>query len=228
MQKSFCLIYAFFQITSQVFAQPKTAVIDSIMQHHSGNGFSGVALVADNGNIVYHNAFGYRDYAQKIPLEETDIFEMASISKTFTSMIIMMLQEKGKLGYDDLVEKYLDIPYKGITIRQLLTHTSGLPDYQEIMDKYWDKAKVAGNKEILEYLNRYAPPKLFDPGTKYAYSNTGYVLLASIAEKTTGMDFIKLCRKWIFKPLKMRKTDLRTLKKKAEIKSLWGRMAMLL
>src|SRR5215210_2447790 len=100
MQKSFYLIYAILQITLQVFSQSKTAAIDSIMQHHAGNGLSGVTLVADNGSVIYHKAFGYRDYAQKIPLEETDIFEMASISKTFTSMIIMMLKQKGKLGYD--------------------------------------------------------------------------------------------------------------------------------
>ena len=110
----------------------------------------------------------------------------------------------------------MNIPYKNITIRHLLTHTSGLPDYQEIMDKHWDKSKVAGNKEILEYLNQYAPPKLFKAGEKYEYSNTGYVLLASIAEKSSGKDFIKLCRKWIFKPLKMRSTNIRTLKEKRE------------
>ena len=68
-------------------------------------------------------------------------------------MMIMMCKEKGLLNYDDLVEKYLDIPYKGITIRNLLTHTSGLPDYQMLMDKNWDKSKVAGNSEILDYLN---------------------------------------------------------------------------
>jgi CubicO group peptidase (beta-lactamase class C family) len=129
-------------------------------------------------------------------------------------MIIMMLKEKGKLSYDDLVEKYLEIPYKGITIRNLLTHTSGLPDYQDIMDKYWDKTKVAGNADCIEYLNKYTPPKLFEPGTKYTYSNTGYLLLASIAEKASGKDFIELCRKWIFRKLKMKSTDIRTLEEK--------------
>ncbi|MFN2440749.1 MAG: serine hydrolase domain-containing protein, partial [Chitinophagaceae bacterium] len=191
--------------------------IDSVMQVHKD--FSGVVLVADDGNPVYHKAFGYREFAQKIPLQTSDIFELASVSKQFTAMIIMMLKEKEKLNYDDAVEKYLDIPYKGITIRHLLTHTSGLSDYQEIMDKHWDKTKIAGNKEILEYLNRYAPPKLFEPGAKYEYSNTGYVLLASIAEKAAGKDFIRMCKKWIFKPLKMRSTNIRTLKQKASTKN---------
>jgi CubicO group peptidase (beta-lactamase class C family) len=129
-------------------------------------------------------------------------------------MIIMMLKKKGKLSYDDAVEKYLDIPYKGITVRHLLTHTSGLPDYQDIMDKYWDKSKVAGNEDCIEYLNKYAPPKHFEPGEKYEYSNTGYLLLASITEKASSKDFIEMCRKWIFKKLKMKSTNIRTLEEK--------------
>ncbi len=177
--------------------------------------FSGVVLYAENGKTKFLKAIGFRNYNTRQPLQTTDIFELASVSKQFTSMNIMMLQEEGKLQYDDPVDKYLDIPYKGITIRQLLTHTSGLPDYQAIMDVHWDKSKVAGNKEILEYLNLYAPPKNFEPGTKYEYNNTGYVLLASIAEKASGKDFIVMCRSRIFTPLDMQSTDIRTLEKKA-------------
>lgn len=178
------------------------------------NNFSGVVLIAENGKPIYHKAFDYREFANQTPLQTSDIFELASVSKQFTAMIIMMLKEKGKLSYDDLAEKYLDIPYKGITIRHLLTHTSGLPDYQDIMDKYWDKTKVAGNKDCIAYLNKYAPPKLFEPGIKYTYSNTGYLLLASIAEEISGKDFIDMCRKWIFRKLKMKSTDIRTLEEK--------------
>ena len=175
---------------------------------------SGVVLIADNGKIIFEKAFGYREFEKQISLQTSDIFELASVSKQFTAMIIMMLKEKGLLNYDDSVSKYLDIPYKGITIRNLLTHTSGLPDYQDIMDKYWDKSKVAGNPDCIEYLNKYAPPKHFEPGEKYEYCNTGYLLLASIAEKASGKDFIELCRKWIFRKLKMKSTDIRTLEEK--------------
>jgi CubicO group peptidase (beta-lactamase class C family) len=205
----------FLLVTSNVFSQQEK--LDLLLAAQKD--FSGVVLIAEKGRSVYYKAFGYREFADQIPLQTSDIFELASVSKQFTAMIIMMLKEKGLLNYDDSVSKYLQIPYKGITIRNLLTHTSGLPDYQNIMDKYWDKSKVAGNSDCIEYLNKYAPPKHFYPGEKYEYSNTGYMLLASIAEKASGDDFIELCRKWIFRKLKMKSTDIRTLEEKKATKN---------
>jgi CubicO group peptidase (beta-lactamase class C family) len=202
-------------ISNNAFSQEKK--LDSLF--NAQKDFSGVVLIAENGKPVYQKAFGYREFEKKIPLQTSDIFELASVSKQFTAMIIMMLKEKGLLNYDDSVSRYLEIPYKGITIRNLLTHTSGLPDYQDIMDKYWDKSKVAGNPDCIEYLNKYAPPKHFEPGEKYEYSNTGYMLLASIAEKASGKDFIDMCRKWIFSKLKMKSTDIRTLEEKKATKN---------
>ena len=210
-----CILFFFVFIS--IFANGQLKQVDSLFAVEKDPiaiGFSGVILIAENEKPIYHKAFGYREFEKQIQLQTSDIFELASVSKQFTSMIIMMLKEKRKLNYDDLVEKYLEIPYKGITIRHLLTHTSGLPDYQDIMDKYWDKTKVAGNPDCIEYLNKYAPPKRFEPGEKYEYSNTGYLLLASIAEKASGKDFIEMCRKWIFKKLKMKSTDIRTLEQK--------------
>jgi CubicO group peptidase (beta-lactamase class C family) len=202
-------------ITQCSYAQQNK--VDSIFALHKD--FNGVILIAGNGKPIYHKAFGYREFEKQIPLQTSDIFELASVSKQFTAMIIMMLKEKGMLNYDDSVSKYLEIPYKGVTIRHLLTHTSGLPDYQDIMDKYWDKSKVAGNPDCIEYLNKYVPPKRFEPGEKYEYSNTGYLLLASIAEKASGKDFIEMCRKWIFRKLKMKSTDIRTLEQKKATKN---------
>src|SRR6188768_4554232 len=211
--KYFLLFLLF--VTNNIFSQQEK--LDSLFnaQKH----FSGVVLIAENGKPIYQKAFGYREFADQIPLQTSDIFELASVSKQFTAMVIMMLKEKGLLNYNDSVSKYLQIPYKGMTIRNLLTHTSGLPDYQDIMDKHWDKSKVAGNPDCIEYLNKYAPPKHFEPGEKYEYSNTGYMLLASIAEKASGKDFIELCRKWIFKKLKMKSTDIRTLGEKKATKN---------
>jgi len=210
-KRLFCILIFF--CSGSLIAQKPAQVISNLLSQEKD--FNGVVLYAEKGKTKFLKSYGFRNYNTRQPLQTTDIFELASVSKQFTSMIIMMLQEEGRLQYNDLVEKHLDIPYKGITISHLLTHTSGLPDYQEIMDAHWDKSKVAGNKEILEYLNQYAPPKKFDPGTNYEYSNTGYILLASIAEKASGKDFIDLCRSRIFLPLNMHSTDIRTLEKKA-------------
>lgn len=192
-------------------ALQSTAQSDTLLQPPvASHPFNGVVLLADNGAIWHQQAYGYRRFETAEPLQLTDIFELASVSKQFTAMIIMLLQQEGLLQYDDPIDRYLQVPYKGITIRHLLTHTSGLPDYQLLMEKHWDKRYVAGNDDILRYLNRYHPRMHFTPGQRYEYSNTGYVLLASIAEKVSSRDFIRLCREWIFKPLDMTDTDIRT------------------
>ncbi len=185
---------------------------------------SAVLLVADDGQILYQTAVGYRNFQTKTPLAVSDIFELASVSKQFTAMIIMMLKEEGKLAYDDLVDKYIPgLPYPGITIRNLLNHTSGLPDYQQVMDQHWDKSKVAGNEQCIEYLIQYHPEKHFQPGEKFEYSNTGYLLLASIAEQASGKDFIELCRNRIFHPLGMSQTDFRSREDKLQLENMaWG------
>lgn len=195
---------------------PASIKIDSFLQ--TVPDFSGVILVADKGKTTYHKAFGFRNLEKNIPTDTTDIFELASLSKQFTAMIIMMLHENGELGYDDSLSAYLpELPYHGITIRHLLTHTSGLPDYQEVMDKHWDKSRIADNHDNIAFLIRYHPPVLFEAGARYEYSNTGYMLLASIAEKISGTDFIALCRTRIFSPLNMESTDIRTAEEKKKV-----------
>jgi CubicO group peptidase (beta-lactamase class C family) len=211
----FFLLSVGVQCIAQVNSEQGKAIETLFNKTVEDTQFSGVLLVAVDGKPIYFGAKGMRDFSKKIPLQSTDIFELASVSKQFTAMVIMILKEQGKLNYDDAVEKYVSIPYKGITIRHLLNHTSGLPDYQDIMDKYWDKSKVAGNEDCVAYLNKYAPPVLFAPGTKYTYSNTGYLLLASIAEKVSGQEFIAFCRENIFSHLGMKQTNIRTNTEKA-------------
>jgi CubicO group peptidase (beta-lactamase class C family) len=186
--------------------------------------FSGVVLVADKGQVIYHQAFGIRDVNTGQPNDTTSIFELASVSKQFTSMAIMLLKEEGKLSYEDSLEKFIpSLPYKGITIRHLLNHTSGLPDYQDVMDRYWDKSMVAGNTDNIEYLAKYAPPIHFEPGAKYEYSNTGYMLLGSIVEAASGHDFISFCKTRIFVPLRMTSTSIRVKDEKVGLKNMaWG------
>ena len=177
--------------------------------------FSGVILFADKGNVVYHRAFGFAEVETNKKLDTASVFELASVSKQFTAMLIAMLNEEKKLSYDDAIEKYLTgLPYPNITIRHLLNHTSGLPDYQKLMDEQWDKTKVATNDDIIVYLKKFHPAPLFKPGQKYMYSNTGYVLLGSIVEKASGEEFISFCNKRIFQPLAMTTTDVRNKSQK--------------
>jgi CubicO group peptidase (beta-lactamase class C family) len=186
--------------------------------------FSGVLLIAENGKPAYHKAFGYKNYETKEPADTNSIFELASLSKQFTAMIIMMLEEEGKLRFDDQLQKYIpSLPYSGITIRHLLNHTSGLPDYQAVMDAHWDKTKVADNNDNIAYLRQYHPQVNFAPGDKYEYSNTGYMLLASVAEKVSNDKFVDLCRQRIFNPLQMHATDIRNREEKATRSDMaWG------
>ncbi|MHA7130641.1 serine hydrolase domain-containing protein [Algoriphagus namhaensis] len=209
-------VFVLFILNFQVsYAQEK--ILEEAFDRAVSEGFSGVVLVAEDGKVLFEKAAGYRSFEDQIPLETTDIFELASVSKQFTAMMVMMCSEKGLLDLDDPVDKFINIPYPGITIRHLLTHTSGLPDYQAIMDAHWDKNQVAGNPDILDYLRRYAPPANFAPGERYEYSNTGYVLLGSIVEAATGGDFVDLSTAWIFEPLGMTATAIRSLEAKAAV-----------
>ena len=212
---STAILFTLLGFVSPLVAQEK--ILREAFERASADGFSGVVLVAEDGKILFERASGFRSFEDQIPLQTSDIFELASVSKQFTAMLVMISKEKGLLDFDDPVDKFVKIPYPGITIRHLLTHTSGLPDYQAIMDEHWDKSKVAGNPDILDYLRKYAPPSLFAPGEKYEYSNTGYVLLGSIVEQATGKDFVALSREWVFRPLGMSNTDMRSLDEKAAV-----------
>ena len=112
-------------------------------------------LVAKGGNIIYQQDLGYADYNSKRPLNDSSVFELASLSKQFTAMGIMILKERKQLSYDDNVKKFFpDFPYENITIRHLLNHTSGLPAYEDQFEKNWDHKKIAFNKDVLDMLRK--------------------------------------------------------------------------
>ncbi len=164
--------------------------------------FNGNILVAEKGKPIYQQALGYADYNTRKMLNDSFVFELASLSKQFTAMGIMMLKEKGLLGYDDNIKKFFpQLPYDNITIRNLLTHTSGLPAYESQFEKNWDRKKIAFNKDVIEMLERLKDTLFFKPGSKWKYSNTGYALLASIIEKVSGMSYNDFMAKNIFQPL---------------------------
>ena len=180
--------------------------------------FNGTILVAEKGKPIYQQALGYADYNTKRMLNDSSVFELASVSKQFTAMGIMILKEKGSLSYEDNIKKYFpQLPYDNITIRNLLTHTSGIPSYEDQFEKNWDRKKIAFNKDIIDMLSRRKDTLFFKPGSKWRYSNTGYALLASIIEKVSGMSYNDFMATNIFQPLGMKHTFIynsrRTTKK---------------
>ena len=186
--------------------------------------FFGVALVGREGDPIYLSARGFRDPLKQTPADTGAVFELASVSKIFTSAVILQLVQERMIGLDDSLRRFFpELPYQGITVRHLLSHTSGLPDYQAVMDSHWDKSRVAGNEECLEYLAKHHPPVAFRPGLKYEYSNTGYLILASIAEQVTSTPFRDLLRQRIFQPTGMANADIRMHEEKLKIPAMaWG------
>jgi N-acyl-D-amino-acid deacylase len=178
----------------------KAAKIDSVLNYYHEQGiFSGTVLVAAAGKVIYQKGFGYANMETQDPLEPKSNFNVASISKQFTAMCIMMLAEQRKLNYDDNFRKYIpELSYEGITIRHLLWHTSGMPDYVALMDEHWDPDKYYVNDDVLKMMVKHLPKKLFEPGERYEYSNTGYVVLASIVERVSGVSFKEFVQQNIF------------------------------
>ncbi len=195
-------------ITMPGLAQDKAGQIDSLLTaSHNEQKFYGNVLIAEKGNIIYQKSFGKANITSNADLDAESMFELASVSKQFTAMGIMLLKKQGNLSYDDSVRKFIpELPYYNITVRHLLHHTSGLPDYMELFFKNWDTTKIAGNKDMIELLAKYKPATLFAPGEKWEYSNTGYALLATIIARVSGKSFGDYLEKNIFKPLGMKRT----------------------
>ena len=169
--------------------------------------FNGNVLVAEKGRPVYQQALGWADYNTGRMLNDSSVFELASVSKQFTAMGIMILKEKGLLSYTENIKKFFPpLPYDNITIQNLLTHTSGLPSYEDQFEKSWDRKKIAFNKDVIDMLQQKKDTLFFTPGSKWKYSNTGYALLASIIEKVSGTSYNEFMAKNIFKPLGMHHT----------------------
>jgi len=195
------------------FGQDNAHKIDTFLTSFGNKvNLNGNVLVAEKGKVIYKKSFGFSNDSTKEKLNENSIFELASVSKQFTAMAIVILKEKGKLNYDDKMAKYIPelSNYDNITLRHLLNHTSGLPDYMEIMDTAFDKSKIATNNDIINLFARLKPPVLFESNTQWQYSNTGYTLLASIIERVSGMSYAEYLSKVIFKPLKMTNTFVYT------------------
>jgi CubicO group peptidase (beta-lactamase class C family) len=173
-------------------------------------------LVKKDGKILFVQGYGVRQLGSSAKIDPETNFRLASFTKQFTAIAIMLLVRDGKLHYDDHLNRFFpDFPPYGkdITVRQLLNHTSGLPDYAEIMEKTensgasnkWNPEHQIQDEEVLALL-KAQPVGKFEPGTRWEYSNSGYVVLGLIVAKVSGMPYRDFLQRRIFAPLKMNHT----------------------
>jgi CubicO group peptidase (beta-lactamase class C family) len=184
--------------------------IDAILSPLASAKSPGIAvLVRKDGRVAYERGYGVRDLRSMAKIDAQTNFRLASCSKQFTAMSIMLLVHDGKLRYEDkLTDVFPMFPAYGrtITIRNLLNHTSGLPDYEDLMDrlypKRWNDENQIQDHEVLSLLEKQKETK-FPPGSKWAYSNSGYVVLGLIVAKVSGKPFSEFLHDRIFAPLRM-------------------------
>lgn len=162
-------------------------------------------LVRKDGHTVAVRGYGVRDLRTLAPIDAETNFRLASGSKQFTAMAVMLLVHAGKLHYEDrLTSIFPSFPAWGrtITIRHLLTHTSGLPDYENLMNQAWTPAHQIRDAEVLALLKQQTSPK-FKAGTSWSYSNSAYVVLGLVVAKISGKPFAEFLQDRIFAPLGM-------------------------
>lgn len=169
-------------------------------------------LVKKNGKIVFERGYGVADMTSKTPIDAHTNFRLASVTKQFTATAVMLLVHDGKLRYDEtLTAIFPDFPVYGkrITVRNLLNHTSGLPDYEDLMEteekshgRIWSAEKQIHDAEVLRLLEKQRAGK-FAPGSRWEYSNSGYVVLGMIVARISGESFGDFLQARILEPLKM-------------------------
>jgi CubicO group peptidase (beta-lactamase class C family) len=172
--------------------------------------FAGGILVAKGGNILYEKYSGFRDPSKiEDSINENTVFHLASTSKPFTAIAILRLVQEGKLSLsDELIKFFPGFPYPSVTIRNLLSHRSGLPNYLYFMDDNtkWAPKRMITNADVLNFMITYNPPLNYPVGKHFSYCNTNFVLLALVIEKITKQSFPLYLKKTIFEPLNMENT----------------------
>lgn len=189
----------------------KKAVMEKlILDAHEKGGFSGSWLYAEKGEIISKGAIGVNDAEAGTPITEDMVFDLASVTKQFTAAAVMLLRRRGLLSLEDEITKFFPkLPFPGVTVRHLLTHTGGLPDYEEWVEKTASaEGNIPGNEIIIRFLTESGEEAEFAPGEKWEYSNTGYCVLAQIVETVSGVPFEDFLEQNIFIPAGMTATKV--------------------
>jgi CubicO group peptidase (beta-lactamase class C family) len=186
--------------------------VDALLAPFAGDHAPGIAvLVLRDDAVLYSAARGMADVEHGVPIGPHTAFDLASVSKQFTGMLAMLLHQEGRLDYDAPVARYLPALSRfgpALTVRHLLTHTSGLPDYYERLAAASAPGTFASNRQALDLLSSWGNP-VFAPGDRFEYSDAGYEMLALVLEAASGEPFGDLLRRRILEPLAMKDTRLR-------------------
>jgi CubicO group peptidase (beta-lactamase class C family) len=201
--------------TSYAIAQERVQDLDQYFRLLAANqNFNGVVLVAERGKIVFERSFGYSDFSEHRLNRKDSSFSIASVSKLLTATAILQLVQQDRLQTTDPVVKYLPtFPYPEITIRHLLSHTSGLPPYNAFFDSLREKDpdRVFTNADFLPGLDAKRLPLIYAPGAKGNYDNINYIVLALVLEKVSGESYSSYIDKHILKPASMTHTKFMPL-----------------
>ncbi|QSS98259.1 serine hydrolase domain-containing protein [Psychroflexus sp. ALD_RP9] len=163
--------------------------------------FNGVVLVAYKNQVIFEKAYGYADPTSE-DLLTTDIsFELASVSKQFTAAAVLKLAELGKVDINQALVKYFpEFKFENIKVRDLLKHSSGLWDYMNLTEAYWNQDKAPNHFEVLELINQHQNSLSFRPGSRFDYNNTNYAILVALTEKLSGLSFRDFLQQHFFSP----------------------------
>lgn len=197
-------------VAEAINAEAKRAEIDSYFRGIVQGGFNGAILVEQKGVLLYKNVYGISNLQRRDSLKPNSTFQLASISKMFTAVAALRLAEEGRLSLTDTIQQYIkDFPYNGITIADLLSHRSGLPNYLYCFDKKLrDGSEPPSNETLVDWFTEADPqiPMLGSVNRGFQYNNTNYAVLARIVEEVTQKPFDKYMRKTLFQPLGMHST----------------------
>ncbi|HYV06274.1 MAG TPA: serine hydrolase [Blastocatellia bacterium] len=201
-----CLLTA----QATVLAQDKAAKIDELMKaYNSYRQFNGAVLVAENGKVIFKKGFGMANMEWNIPVETDTKFRLGSITKQFTSMLILQLVQEGKIKLEGKLTDYLPDYRKDtgdrVTVHQLLNHTSGIPSYTGLPNFFQEISR--NPYTVSDFVKKYTSGDLeFEPGSKMKYNNSGYFLLGAIVERVTGKRYEQTLQERIFDPVGMKNT----------------------